>query len=187
MKIHVALKIARQYEGEYVFVQALNGFIDRVNLNKFLSQYQFSPTEEIGGVGCLVETGVVEVEIGDIEEFYGQLRVASEVHAQAHPEQKFTWKNLRNLPIAQIIEGPFPSLGNPEILSWDERGEGKREGKGFVWVEQDNPLVTLDSETFVPTKYWGELRLAQAFNKGRYGPVSVEPPQEGDLRGKEDN
>lgn len=187
MKIHVALKIARQYEGEYVFIQALKGFVDRVNLSNFLKTYQYSPTEKINGIECIVEPGVVEVEVNDFDDFFGQYRVASGVQTTATPEKPVEWKNYNNLPVAKVTNDAFPRLLNPEILEWTEVGDGKREGRGLTWVEQSDPLVSLDSETFVPTKYYGELRLAQACNKGRYGPVMVQPSQEGDFYAKEED
>lgn len=186
MKIYVALKIARQYEGEFVFVNALKAFIDPINLDVFLKSYQYSPAETINGVECVVEPGVVQVEVGDLDQFFGPHRTATGGQTTLVPELPIQWKNLRKLPEAKIIDGQFPMLGNPEILVWDETGEGKREGRGLVWVEQDNPLVAIDPETLVPTKHYGELRLAQAFNKGRYGPVSLEAAQAGDFRGKEE-
>lgn len=185
MQINVLLKIARQYDGEYVFIQAIKGFIDRVNLSNFIKTYEYSPAEKIEGVECVVELGTVEVEIGDIDDFFGKYSPANVTQAQSIQEKLIEWKNYNNLPVAKIISGTFPTLGNPEILEWNDLVDGKREGKGVVWIEQAEPLIALDPDTFIPTKYYGEIRLVQAFNKGRYGPVSVELAQESDFFCKE--
>lgn len=72
MKVYVVQKIARQYEGEYVFVQAVAGFIEQTNAENFLRTYQYTPAETFNGVECIVELGTVQVDILDAAEFFGK-------------------------------------------------------------------------------------------------------------------
>ena len=72
MNVYVIQKIARQYEGEYVFVQAVAAFIDQTNADNFLKTYQYQPTETFNGVDCIVELGTVQVEVSDAEQFFGK-------------------------------------------------------------------------------------------------------------------
>lgn len=60
MKVHIALKIARQVEGDYVFVNALKASPDKDAIHNFLRDANVPATEEIDGVGCVVEVGVLE-------------------------------------------------------------------------------------------------------------------------------
>lgn len=59
---------------------------------------------------------------------------------------------------------------------------GKQEGRGLVWVEQDNPIRLLDKDSFEPKNAWGELRFGVACVNGMYGPMIIDPPQQGDYR-----
>lgn len=59
-------------EGEYVFVQAVQGFIDPKNVENFLKTYQYQPAETFNGVECIVELGTVMVDIADVDQFYGK-------------------------------------------------------------------------------------------------------------------
>lgn len=72
MPVYVIQKIARQYEGEYVFVQAIAGFIDQTNAENFLKTYQYSPAETFNGVECIVELGTVVVNVLDADQFFGK-------------------------------------------------------------------------------------------------------------------
>jgi hypothetical protein len=72
MKVYVVQKIARQYEGEMIFVQAVAAFIDQTNTENFLKTYQYKPAEDFNGVGCIVELGTVQVEVMDVEQFFGK-------------------------------------------------------------------------------------------------------------------
>ncbi len=72
MQIYVVQKIARQYEGEYVFVQAVAGFLNPINCDEFLRTYEYSPTEMRDGIGCVVELGTVMVEVMDAEEYFSK-------------------------------------------------------------------------------------------------------------------
>ena len=91
--------------------------------------------------------------------------------------------NDKNLPVAKINPLGWPSILNPEILTWTDRDDGKKEGRGFVWIEETNPITVLDPDTFEPIQIWGERRLGiVAIGDGRYGPMVIDPPQEGDRR-----
>jgi hypothetical protein len=72
MQIFVIQKIARQVEGEYVYVQAIAGFIDQTNAENFLKTYKYQPAETFNGVDCIVELGTVLVEVMDVEQFFGK-------------------------------------------------------------------------------------------------------------------
>ena len=60
MKVNILLKIARQVEGERVFINAIKASTNKLALNDFLRASNISPTEEIDGVGCVVEVGILE-------------------------------------------------------------------------------------------------------------------------------
>lgn len=70
--IYIIQKIARQYEGEYVFVQAVAAFIDPQNADNFLKTYKYQPAETFNGVDCIVELGTVTVNILDADQFFGK-------------------------------------------------------------------------------------------------------------------
>ena len=72
MQVYVVQKIARQYEGEMIFVQAVAAFIDETNARNFLRTYSYQPAEVFNGVECVVELGTVLVEVKDAEQFFGK-------------------------------------------------------------------------------------------------------------------
>lgn len=66
--VHIVTKLARQYEGEYVFVSVLGAFNKLENVNKFLEGKQMRYGETINNIQCVVELGVIQnVEIMDEE------------------------------------------------------------------------------------------------------------------------
>jgi len=60
MKTHIVVKIARQIEGEFVFVNALKGFIDKDKAKLWMLSNRIPPEETIDGVQCIVEVGLIE-------------------------------------------------------------------------------------------------------------------------------
>lgn len=60
MKVNVLLKIARQVEGERVFINAIASSTDKDALHRQLREMHIPATEEIDGVGCIVELGILE-------------------------------------------------------------------------------------------------------------------------------
>lgn len=60
MKIFLVLKIARQYEGELIFVNVLKAFSNKEKAQYWVLSNRFPQTETIDGVECLVEIGVIE-------------------------------------------------------------------------------------------------------------------------------
>lgn len=56
----IVTKLARQYEGELVFVQVLGAFHKRENMEEFVKGQKLQYGEKINGVDCVVELGVYE-------------------------------------------------------------------------------------------------------------------------------
>jgi hypothetical protein len=48
--------------------------------------------------------------------------------------------------------------------------------------EHQVPARLLDKDSFEPKNAWGELRLGVACVNGMYGPMIIDPPQQGDYR-----
>jgi hypothetical protein len=63
MKVFVILKIARQYEGEFVLVQILKVFDSKEKAEQFTRSHEFKRGETIDGIECVIEIGVIEAEI----------------------------------------------------------------------------------------------------------------------------
>ena len=67
MKISLLLKIARQVEGEFVFVSVEKANVETDKIRKYLFENQLPRTEKIQDVECVIEYGVVtDVEIEGI-------------------------------------------------------------------------------------------------------------------------
>jgi len=65
MKVAILAKIARQVEGEMVFINVIKAHVDPDVIRQYLSTNELPRTEEIQGLGCVLEYGVftdVEVE-----------------------------------------------------------------------------------------------------------------------------
>ena len=60
MKVNILLKLARQVEGEKFFVHAIKASTDKESLHRHLRELNMSATEEIDGVGCIIELGILE-------------------------------------------------------------------------------------------------------------------------------
>lgn len=64
MKAAILLSIARQVEGEYVFVRVVKANKNSEKLFKFLRENDLPQTVKLGDVDCVLEYGVIEeVEI----------------------------------------------------------------------------------------------------------------------------
>jgi len=59
-KFSIITKIARQVEGEYVFVDVVKAHKDIDKLKKFLSDNELPRTEVMGETPCVIEYGVLE-------------------------------------------------------------------------------------------------------------------------------
>lgn len=59
-KINLVIKIARQYEGEYVFINVLKAFKDKDKLHEFVKTHKFERAEEINRIQCVCELGIIE-------------------------------------------------------------------------------------------------------------------------------
>ncbi len=69
MKIAVLMKIARQVEGEYVFLNVIQAHVDPDQLHKYLRKNNLPKTEEIQGIPCVIEYGVIEdIEVEGLAE-----------------------------------------------------------------------------------------------------------------------
>ena len=60
MKVSVLLSIARQVEGEYVFVRAVKSHASGDKLHRFLRENELPRTAHINGVDCVIEYGIIE-------------------------------------------------------------------------------------------------------------------------------
>jgi len=60
MKASVLLSIARQVEGEYVFVRVVKANKNSELLFKFLRENDLPKTVKLGDVECFLEYGVIE-------------------------------------------------------------------------------------------------------------------------------
>jgi len=58
--ICVAVKLARQIEGDYVFVNALRAFQNKGDAALWLMENRFPAHEVIEGNNCVVEIGIIE-------------------------------------------------------------------------------------------------------------------------------
>ena len=68
MKIAVLVSIARQSEGEYVFIRVVKANKNSEKLFKFLRENELPRTTKLGEVECYLEYGVIEdIEIEDDE------------------------------------------------------------------------------------------------------------------------
>lgn len=66
MKVSILVSIARQIEGEYVFVRVIKANTNSEKLFRFLRENDLPRTAKLGEVECLLEYGVIEdVEIED--------------------------------------------------------------------------------------------------------------------------
>lgn len=64
MKVAILVAIARQVEGEYVFVRVLKAHTDQQVLERFLIENPQPRTGQFNGVGCVLEYGILQdVEI----------------------------------------------------------------------------------------------------------------------------
>jgi hypothetical protein len=60
MKANALVSIARQIEGEYVFVRVVKAHTNSEKLFKFLRENELPRTTKLGEVECLIEYGVIE-------------------------------------------------------------------------------------------------------------------------------
>jgi hypothetical protein len=65
MKVAVLVSLARQVEGEYVFMNVIKSHVDENFLRDYLRNTDLPKTGTFGGVECVIEYGVfkdIEVE-----------------------------------------------------------------------------------------------------------------------------
>lgn len=64
MKVAILLSIARQVEGEQIFINVMKAHRDPEKLRQYLAENTLPPTGVFQGVPCLIEYGVVpDVEV----------------------------------------------------------------------------------------------------------------------------
>lgn len=64
MKVAILFSIARQVEGEYVFVNVVKASMDADKLRQYVTQNPLDRTAVIQGIPCVIEYGVVpDIEI----------------------------------------------------------------------------------------------------------------------------
>ena len=67
MKVHLLMKIARQVEGETIFLNVIKASADKSKIQQYLRENSTPATEEINCIGCFIELGVLEdVEVEDV-------------------------------------------------------------------------------------------------------------------------
>ncbi len=67
MKVNVLLKLARQVEGDRVLINAVKASVNKEALHKHLREMNVPATEEIDGIGCIIELGILEDVEVDLE------------------------------------------------------------------------------------------------------------------------
>ena len=68
MKISILTRVARQVEGEFVFVNVEKAHADPEVLRKYLQDNPLPRTEKIGEVNCVVEYGIIsDIEVEGFE------------------------------------------------------------------------------------------------------------------------
>lgn len=60
MKIAILTKIARQVEGEFVFINVIKATENPNDLRKYLFDNDLPRTEKVGEVDCVIEYGIIE-------------------------------------------------------------------------------------------------------------------------------
>ena len=68
MKISLLTQVARQVEGEFVFINVIKATTSPNSLRKYLYDNELPRTEKVGDVDCVIEYGIledVEVETED--------------------------------------------------------------------------------------------------------------------------
>lgn len=60
MKIAILTKIARQVEGEFVFINVIKATTQPNELRKYLFENDLPRTEKVGEVDCVVEYGIID-------------------------------------------------------------------------------------------------------------------------------
>lgn len=66
MKFSVLVSIARQVEGEYVFVKAIKAEKSSDKLFRYLRENELPAVDKIGAVECVIEYGILEdIEVED--------------------------------------------------------------------------------------------------------------------------
>jgi predicted transcriptional regulator len=59
-KLHLVLKIARQVEGEYIFINVLKAFTDVDKMRSYANDLRIPPTEIVNDIPCMVEIGIIQ-------------------------------------------------------------------------------------------------------------------------------
>lgn len=59
-KVAILMSIARQVEGEYVFVNVVKAHIDPNKLTQYLSENTLPKTSRLGDVDCVLEYGIIQ-------------------------------------------------------------------------------------------------------------------------------
>jgi hypothetical protein len=60
MKISLLTKVARQVEGEFVFINVIKATTSPNSLRKYLFDNDLPRTEKVGEVDCVIEYGILE-------------------------------------------------------------------------------------------------------------------------------
>jgi hypothetical protein len=69
MKIAILTKIARQVEGEFLFLNVIKAATNANTLRKYLFENTLPRTEKVGDVDCVIEYGIIEeIEVDESTE-----------------------------------------------------------------------------------------------------------------------
>ena len=60
MKVAIVTAIARQVEGEFVFINVLKAHTDPSVLRQYLNQTDLPRTQKLADVDCVIEYGIIE-------------------------------------------------------------------------------------------------------------------------------
>jgi len=93
LKVSYLLKIARQVEGDFIFINVIKAHSDSDKLWRWFRQNQndLQHAEKIGGVDCCVEYGItedveVDVELHVLEEEIKKLTTPDPAHTPDQPD-----------------------------------------------------------------------------------------------------
>lgn len=75
MKIAIITAVARQVEGEFVFINVIKAHTDPNELRRYLNQNDLPRTSKLNDVDCVVEYGVIEdIEVEGVSAYLENMK-----------------------------------------------------------------------------------------------------------------